>query len=277
VKTKYSFIFNLFLFSALSLSFASAIPVLSKQDPLIDQIVRSMSQNNTGCQPNYYFSVDEIQSKDGKYAYYEVLQRMLNPQQAASKDWFSSQKDLNLMPVNACIVRGNKDFSRKKNAEFLHSLAVSKIVNLDYVSDSLNRGKTSFQYTFLPINPNAYPKDDNIRSIKLALEQMQSATPESRLYISDLTGKYQVGLVVALYQFLGDYSLDAVDTCDSIGKDRDKPYQQMNAIGNKGLLNYDFPDNFRKFYLDFAHSVCNHETDKLLAIPMGTKCKPKLK
>ncbi len=231
-------------------------PSQAGQHPSIQKII----EKSKLCEPNYYFSPIEINSLDKHYSFFAKTLELLPKNNI--QNWSGEAKDLNLIPVNQCVLRSNKNFSKPQNEEFLKALNVKTIVNTDNLSNVINQGKTHTIYVFVPISAAGYPKGLSVKSLLLALDYLAEASPNKRVLLSCLYGKYQSGLVSAIYKLLGEYNKDSITTCAALGTKNDLGFVEMNAIGNNGLLTYDMPGSFKKFYLDFGKALCDKKTDK---------------
>jgi hypothetical protein len=228
--------------------------VWAEQHSAVQRIIDSYKV----CQPNYYFSRQEIKLNGRYYAFYEQLVKMLEPGQ--KRDFVGQIKDLYLVPINNCALKGNKNYSKLLNSELLKDFKVLTIVNTDFIAHSFNEGKNKFKYIFAPIEPGTYPNFESRKSIMLALDTLSRATPNERVFLGCLNGRYQSGLVAAMYQFAMHYAQTPELACTKLGTSQDLGYVEMNAIGNQGHLSYDMPQSYKKFYTGFAQSVCDGES-----------------
>lgn len=230
----------------------------AKQNAVILKILDS-AQN---CTPNIYFSETEINSKDRFYAYYVELQKLF-PNEIL--EGLAQSKDLNLMPINRCVLKGNKNYPKELNLSWLKKLQVKSIISTDYLSNTLNSGKNSLNYVFLPIHASGYQKkQESIQSLLLAFEYLAKASPTQKVYINCFSGKYQSGLVVALYQFLQEYAFSSQETCQNLATKQDLAFNQMLNVANQGLFSYNLPNGFKKFYVDFGKAVCEEQSEEFL-------------
>lgn len=247
----FALLITLFLISALIL------PAEAAQHPIIEKIILQ----SKSCQPNYYFSPEEIESKQRHLAYLDKTAELLQLKNADR--WYLESERLNLIPVNRCIIRGNKEYIKPENQNILKVLNVNTIVNTDFMAHNIVAGKTyGFKYTFVPINPAAYPKGESIISIMNAFNAIAQATPNERVYISCFHGKHRTSLLAAMYQFLGEYAIDPDRACDYATTQNDKAWEQAVLIANLGVLTYNVPNTYKHFYADFTKSVCEEKSDK---------------
>ena len=240
------------------LIFVLGFPAWSNQNEAIIKIINSAKN----CQANIYFSKTEINSKDRSYAYYAEIQRWFAPNII---DGLIETQNLNLIPINNCVLRGNKNYTQEANLVWLKKLQVNTIMSTDYLSNTINAGKTNLNYVFLPLTASGYQKkQESIQSLLLAFEYLAKAMPSQKLYINCFSGKYQSNLLTALYQFLLEYALKPKQTCTNLGTKQDLSFQQMLNMGNQGLLSYNLPHGFKKFYFEFGLAVCEERSEEFL-------------
>ena len=255
----YLLIFKVFLFSS---------PVKSSQLSLLQKI----EEQNQSCQPAYFFSSKELSSKQ-RYSYFnEKLQQIVDKN---SKVGPSFNQSLNLIPVNRCILRGNRNFKGASQVETLQAyLKVKLLINTDSIVNQLVQRDNYFQkklkedpqleYKYFPLSSNRYPsKEEKILIVKV-LELLSEARQSKRIYLSCFFGKHRTGLISGLYQFLSAYSLNPSVTCSKLGTQEDEIYSQMNKIADLGFFTYKMPLALQEFYSDFAKAVCEKKSQEFI-------------
>jgi hypothetical protein len=227
------------------------------------EIVQKLIEHSKQCYPLYYFTPEQIASKDKQEIFLLGL-----VDSAALKEphaWEKEVKDLNLLPVNKCVYRGNKNYYKEKNKVLLSALEVKQIINTDFVAHTLVDGKTfGYKYTFVPIYPNGYPKGESIVSLLNAFNNILQATPQQRVYISCFDGKHRSSLISSILQFIGEYAANPAQACLGPGTENDKGFVEAKALADQGLFTYNMPAGYKQFYLDFTQSVCNNDSEKFL-------------
>ncbi|MDJ0625972.1 MAG: hypothetical protein QNJ31_06370 [Candidatus Caenarcaniphilales bacterium] len=244
-----------FLLFAVTLLFN--LPSVAKQHSTIQKII----EQSKYCQPNFYFSKEDIESSDKNLRFLDKTALLLNYKKADY--WYFHSKEMNLIPLNLCALRGNKKYYKDENKRFLRELRISTIINLDFLAHTKVKGKTiGFKYLFTPITPSAYPTGESIKLLLHALTALSEATPEERVYISCFSGKHRTSLLSAMYQFLGEYSNHLIDACNNAANDKDKGYLQAELIANQGILTYNMPSKYKEFYEDFTKAVCEEKSEE---------------
>lgn len=242
-------VFIFFLFSQL---------VHAEQHKIIDKI-RDQAEE---CGSDYFFSAGQINSKS-RFKFYkeEIIELLPNGSQVKA----DLIKSLNLIPVNSCILRGNRNYYIPKGKELLEELQVKNIITMDSIVNRRHCKRNSeHELIYLPVSQKKYPDSESLSSIIEALDYLSEATPEEKTYVSCFFGKHRTGLVVGLYQFLRNYIAAPSETCSQAATLEDEAFLQMNAIANLGILTYDMPSNYLKFYKDFALSVCQEQSQEFL-------------
>lgn len=235
------------------------LPAQATQHPLIEKLI---IQSRT-CQPNYYFSSEQIESKLRHLTYLDKIAELLETKNA--DQWYLQSERLNLIPVNKCVVRGNKEFFKPENQDLLKALKVNNLVNMDFVAHNIVKGKTyGFKYTFAPINPAAYPKRESAIAIMNVLNILSFASPDGRIYISCFYGKHRSSLLSAIYQFIGEYAINPKQACERANTERDQGWNQGVAIANLGVLTYNMPTAYKRFYRNLTDSICKENSAEFL-------------
>ncbi len=245
-----------------TIAYLFLVPTLStraEQHSSINKILQNLPQ----CGPVVYFSPYEINSRSKYYAYYAELEKIFPTNQKTYG--MAEAKDLNLIPLDKCILKGNKNFSKLNNAEFLKKIEIKTLINTDYISHNFNGGNsTYFTYVFLPISQSGIQNRETLKSIKLALDYLSTAKPTDKIYLGCLYGKYQSSLLAATYQFLHEYSKNKETACKQVGGDNDKAFIQMTATGDEGLLSHNTPNGLKKIYLGLAKAICEEKSAEFL-------------
>jgi protein tyrosine/serine phosphatase len=250
------FIFLLFY----TLCFQLFLPLISRANQ--NTIIQKIIKNSNNCSADYIFSSSQINSSNSFNIYISELNKNLKNSNIVKA---SLAKDLNLIPVNSCILRGNRNFTSMEAQKLFESLSITSIINTDSLTNKLIDNKNNkIKYIYLPVSSSKYPKGVGGKSIMKALNILAEASPQQKVYISCFFGKHRTGLVVALYQFTRLYAQDKQMACSQIGNSKDKIFVQMNSIAALGTLTYDMPKEFQDFYKDFAKSVCQERSDKFL-------------
>jgi len=245
------FIFLLF-------GFQLFFPFISRasQNTAIQKII----QNSNNCLTDYIFSSSQINSSNSFGIYASEFNKSLKKPNIIKANL---AKDLNLIPVNSCVLRGNRNFTSSKAQKLFESLSIKSIINTDSLTNKLVDNKNNkVKYIYLPVSSSKYPKGVGGKSIMKALNILAEASPQQKVYISCFFGKHRTGLVVALYQFTRLYAQNKQIACSQIGNSKDKIFVQMNSVAALGTLTYDMPKEFQDFYKDFAKSVCEERSDK---------------
>jgi hypothetical protein len=222
-------------------------------------VVKSYLLHKNECSPEFFF----VNSKENTDLLIEEKLKVLSKK----KDLISSKniKNLNLIPVDNCVLRGNRNFTAPQEAGLLRDLNVDNIINTDFLSHQINKDNVRTKYSYLPLTASAYPKGQDAKNIIVALEKLANGSPSQKVYLSCFFGKHRTGLLVGLYQFLRLYSQNPKETCTNLGKDSDAAYSQMLKIASQGKFTYDMPKNFIKFYKDFGRSVCDNSSAEFVA------------
>lgn len=244
-----TFIFQVFLI---------AFPSQAAQNTIIEKMIKS--SNN--CSPDYIFSNSQINSLNS----FDIYTKEFNKNQKSQKIIKASlAKDLNLIPVNSCVLRGNKNFTSLEGQKLFETLSVKSIINTDSLTNRLiNYKSNKVKYIYLPVSSSKYPKGAGAKSIMTALNILADSSEEKKVYISCFFGKHRTGLIVALYQFTRLYAQNKQLACSQVANSKDKIFRQMNSIAALGTLTYDMPKEFQDFYKDFANSVCKEQSEEFI-------------
>jgi hypothetical protein len=251
------------LFLALLIQ-VSLLPINAAQHPIVQKIISQYPS----CKADYFFSDLEINSKSHNVIYQKQLQILAKdikhkrPQPLRA----SQVKELNLIPVNDCILRGNRNYVTVENQKLLNDMSVKTTITTDALVDKKYGNLVKLDYKFFPITPKKYPAGQSLTSIMQALDLMAEAKPNQKCYISCYFGKHRTGLIVGLYQFLRMYAAEPHETCAKLATSLDKVYMQMNSIASLGALTYDMPPSYMKFYKDFGQSVCNERSKEFVEL-----------
>ncbi|MDX1918497.1 MAG: hypothetical protein SFT81_05090 [Candidatus Caenarcaniphilales bacterium] len=228
----------------------------SEQHEIVERIRAQYKQ----CAKIYLYEPKVIESRDG-YKLFAADLIKLEPQ--ASPERLSSlARATSSIPVNNCVLRGNRHFLEHQN--FLKELKVNTVVNTDSLVNASSYGKHRLNYLYYPMDAIAYPRGESKKSLLKALYTLSEATPERKTYIGCFFGKHRTSLVVGIYQFLQIYAQDSKMICQNYGTSLDPAFIQMKEIAGKGLLTYDLPKAFENFYRDFAKSVCEESSKEFL-------------
>jgi hypothetical protein len=238
------------------LIFLLSLPSYAAQHLVVAKIIE---QSN--CGTDHYFSGEQIHAKNWSEIFSNDLNKMLEGVELKPEIVKAKQvKDLNLIPVNDCVLRGNRNYCQSNNEALLKSFKVSRAITMDETVHKKYASKTSLNYAYLPVIPKKYPKGQSVQSILQALNYLSEASPENKVYISCFFGKHRTGLIVGMYQFLRNYGADPLQSCKTASTNRDKAFIQMNTIAAVGVLTYDMPPGYLKFYRDFTKAVCKGQT-----------------
>lgn len=222
----------------------------AKQHPVIAQIA-----NQTECGTNFYLSWSEINS-DSKSQYIQKQFRA-----AGINTTQNLIGSLNLLPVNRCVLRGNRRFGETERLKELERMGVKTFIRFTQSSAKKNEMK-NLVFWELPISGSGYPKGASKQAILKALEQLAKAEPSQRVYLSCFFGKHRTGLIAALYQFTRDYALSPVKTCIQKATPQDRAFRQMNSIAALDFYTYDMPYDFRRFYKEYTEAVCKESSQE---------------
>jgi len=239
-------LFLLFLFST---------KVNAKQD----EIVLKLIQKKSSCSPDYFFTNKEINSSQSFNIYTKAFLKSQKKVKYISPEL---AQNLNLIPVNNCIFRGNRNFVSAEAQKLFTDLQITQIITTDSLTNKLSSNNK--KYIYLPIENSKYPNRKSLKSIVKSLEILANASEEQKVYISCFFGKHRTGLVIGLYQFIRNYAQNKELTCSQVGTKRDKSFLQMNNIASLGILTYDMPEKYREFYLNFANSVCKEKSQEFI-------------
>jgi|GEM_PF-2570025 len=239
-------------------------------------VLSKIKEQTKKCSPSYLFSREEISSKD-KYFYfsYKLNQLLELAEKSNYQVEASFSKELNLIPVNNCVLRGNRNFKKLNNLKILReNFRVSRLINSDKIVNNFLNQDSGFQdklnqnpildYQYFDLSSTKYPTREQKTLIKEILDLLAQATPNQKVYLSCFFGKHRTGLLSGIYQFLFEYSLDSKNSCDKASFEKDKIYLQMNQIANLGFFTYDMPFPLKKFYLDFKKAVCQNKSKEFI-------------
>jgi hypothetical protein len=243
----------------LILILALSMPAWSEQDSLVDKIIRQKIICSSDC----LFSARQIKSPQSSRIYKQKIFDLM----PASTDFLREElvKDLNLIPVNECVLRGNRNYALAEGSTLLDKLKVENIVTMDSWVKKIHKLKdVPHELIYLPVEQKQYPVGESMASIIKALGYLAEATPYERVYISCFFGKHRTGLVVGLYQFVRHYADNPQAACAQIGTREDETFLQMNTIANLGLLTYDMPVSYMQFYRNFAKSICEQKSKEFI-------------
>ncbi|MDX1919459.1 MAG: hypothetical protein SFU25_01850 [Candidatus Caenarcaniphilales bacterium] len=237
-------------------------PVEAYQHPTVLKIIKNADK----CLPNIYFTKEELISKERDLRFLDSLPHLLEVQKKGDYErWYGEMKDMSLVPLNRCVVRGNKNYFKDENKPFLKVLNVQSIVNLDFIAHTKVQGKTiGFNYVFVPMNPSFYPRGESMISFLHALTALSQATPESRIYLSCFHGKHRSSLLSAVHQFLLEYARFPEEACKNAAGDNDPAFIQAVELANEGILTYNMPKSYKDFYADFTKAVCKEKSGEFL-------------
>lgn len=229
------------------------------QHPTILKIIEQSKK----CSPNIYFTQEELSSKERDLRFLDSLPFVM-PKQDYER-WYGEMKDLTLIPLNKCVVRGNKNYFKDENKPFLKALKVESIVNLDFMAHTKVQGKTiGFNYVFVPMNPSFYPKGESMISFLHALSALAQASPENKIYLSCYYAKHRTSLLSAVYQFLIEYGTFPEEACKNASTENDAALKQSLHLANEGMLTYNMPKSYKDFYLHFTQAVCKEKSGEFL-------------
>lgn len=246
---------NRLFFTILFVLLVSGAATRSEQHPVVEQIIEQYPT----CSGNHLLSLQGVQSKNIGKLFYDATHIVKNDRK------FRYHKNFELIPLNNCVFRGNRYFS--KYLQILQrNLNIKRIINLDLLIHKSRdeRKYSSIDYKYLYINPSQYPHANSLRSLTAVLDALSQATPDNRSLIVCFFGKHRTGLVSALYQFVGWYAEDPEGACEAVASERDLIFQFTSDYAQSGIFSYDISPQLKKFYKDFAQSVCEKRSYELL-------------
>jgi hypothetical protein len=244
---------KLTLFSALLFCLLFCTKAQAKQHEVVLKILNQCSVCGQSC----YFSSKDL----GPAQRQNLLQEFYIHSSAKLPLQFVEEN--NLFPVDACVLRGNKKFYKPKNLYFVKSLQTTTIIRTDAVSFA-EKNNIKIKQLDIPLNGLKAPDKNKLKYLVKALDELAQASPSRRAYVSCFFGRHRTGLLVGMYQFVKEYKTEPGLTCSQLGTQKDKAFVSMNAIAAQGMLTYDMPSDFRKFYKDFARSVCTEQSEEFL-------------
>ena len=238
------------LFVILICIFCFSFKAVAKQSEMIEKLILS-SKN---CYPNYYFSENEIKKKVYQATYTDF----------GAIGFLKESQNLYLIPVNQCVMRGNKNYYKTENQQFLKTIKVKTIINTDFLAKSLVEGKLfGFNYLFTPIYPVSYLKGESVISLSNIFNNLSLMNKDERVYISCLDGKHKSSLISALIQFITEYANFPTKVCTKTNQAL--IWEQAELFANTKFGNYKMSSQYKKFYYDFCESVCKQKSEEFLS------------
>ncbi len=224
--------------------------VEAKQNETINKLIIS----SKSCYPNYYFLPQEIKNKVYQATYTDF----------GVSGFLKESQNLYLIPVNQCVMRGNKNYYKTENQKFLQSLKIKTIINTDFLAHSLVEGKLfGFNYLFTPIYPVAYLKGESVISLANILNNLVLVNKENKAYISCLDGRHKSSLIAALIQFMTEYSNSPTLACKK--STEDLIWQQSELFANTKFKSYKISHQYEKFYYNFCEAICKQQSEEFLS------------
>ncbi len=222
------------------------LPLQAKQSLVLEKIAAQVER----CGPNYFFETANPSS--------DSIFKMSGGTFRLSE---AKAKQLNLFPVNNCVLRGNRLFYQEANARIADRLNIYTLLRLGALHYSTHK---FFGMKVISLPMKVYRKVDvhEMQTLAQALDVLASAKPDSRVLVSCYYGKHRTGLLVAMYQFAYEYVQDSQAVCKNYSAQNDRIYLQMNRIAEAGLLTYDQPDKFRVLYLSFRKALCEGNSEE---------------